>query len=547
MNAADNAAYSIRLRPLLSDLTIANIAAEPIVPDLSMSTLNSYFLATVNAGIDVADIGTRSVSCSKRDPQAFSLTDNDLEELFIPSALTIGVSIRAQDLVATPDLIDIIDRLFPVNARNSKVGLVRIDCHQSELVEIISVTKLLEAKGFQAGINLLYATDWQEEQINQICRLSEAWPISVINIVDSLGVLRPESVTELISVFRAEWSGHLGFRARDNMRLALLNTLTAIDEGVTWIDSSIDGIGKGAGNTRTEELVIEARLGLKPDLASLLKFSKTHIKPLKQAKAWGTNPLYYFAGMHRIDSAIIEELEEDCRFNDESIMTALTELRDGMVKGLDFCRKQDIDSLYRASPLGSWHPVDLISGREVLFLGHGSGVHDHKTELEAYITKSNPVVISLAPKPVIEFSLVDAFIVCHPLVILANIESYVSGSCPVIMPASMLPQAIAQALDGLDIYDYGLSIQENTFECKEAFCTVPVFLDLAYCLAAATSGRSKRILIAGFDGFPPEEPRSGDTGHVLSMYQQVVESAPLFSLTPTIHQIQFVDPQLLDS
>ena len=106
----------------------------------------------------------------------------------------------------------------------------------------------------------------------------------MINLVDSLGSLKPESLSTIVQCFKAEWKGPLGFRGRDNMRLALLNTLTAIDEGVTWVESSIDGIGKGAGNTRIEELVIEKKLGLKADLASLLKFSRKYIEPLKSIK-----------------------------------------------------------------------------------------------------------------------------------------------------------------------------------------------------------------------------------------------------------------------
>ena len=34
-----------------------------------------------------------------------------------------------------------------------------------------------------------------------------------------------------------------------------INSLSAIDHGVSWIDSTVSGIGRGAGNVKTEQLV----------------------------------------------------------------------------------------------------------------------------------------------------------------------------------------------------------------------------------------------------------------------------------------------------
>ena len=166
--------------------------------------------------------------------------------------------------------------------------MVYIDCYRSNSRTTLPAAQWLEEKGFHVGINILNVSDLTEPEIIDIGKHARKWPINVINLVDSLGSLRPETLSSLVQCFKAEWKGPLGFRGRDNMRLALLNTLTAIDEAVTWVDSSIDGIGKGAGNTRTEELVIEKKLGLIPDLASLLKFSRIYIEPLKRIKPWGT-------------------------------------------------------------------------------------------------------------------------------------------------------------------------------------------------------------------------------------------------------------------
>ena len=71
-------------------------------------------------------------------------------------------------------------------------------------------------------------------------------------------------------------SGEIGFHAHDNFGLALSNSLIAIKYGCNWIDSTILGMGKGAGNARTEllspkiYLSTEIKIYLPTDLQNLI-------------------------------------------------------------------------------------------------------------------------------------------------------------------------------------------------------------------------------------------------------------------------------------
>ena len=38
---------------------------------------------------------------------------------------------------------------------------------------------------------------------------------------------------------------------------ALANSMRAVEEGVTWIDGTVTGMGRGPGNAKTEYLAIE--------------------------------------------------------------------------------------------------------------------------------------------------------------------------------------------------------------------------------------------------------------------------------------------------
>ena len=48
----------------------------------------------------------------------------------------------------------------------------------------------------------------------------------------------------------------MGFHGHNNLEMALGNTITAINEGCEIVDATITGMGRGAGNLRTELLMI---------------------------------------------------------------------------------------------------------------------------------------------------------------------------------------------------------------------------------------------------------------------------------------------------
>ena len=74
------------------------------------------------------------------------------------------------------------------------------------------------------------------EKLIQICKFLKNKNTSVIYLADSLGVNR-KKLKNILNVMRQEWTGEIGIHAHDNLKLALKNTLFAIKNDVSWIDS----------------------------------------------------------------------------------------------------------------------------------------------------------------------------------------------------------------------------------------------------------------------------------------------------------------------
>lgn len=78
------------------------------------------------------------------------------------------------------------------------------------------------------------------------------------------------------------------------------NSISAIDNDVNWVDSTVLGMGRGPGNVKTESLIIELekKLRKKIDYNKLIKIGNNEFSQMKNQYNWGSNPYYYLSGVY---------------------------------------------------------------------------------------------------------------------------------------------------------------------------------------------------------------------------------------------------------
>jgi len=106
--------------------------------------------------------------------------------------------------------------------------------------------------GLTASVNLIRASQRSDENILLCARAAQDLGADWLYLADSNGSLFPDRVERLFRELREELDMRLGFHAHDSLHLAFANSLAAIRGGATLLDSSLGGMGKGAGNLVTE-------------------------------------------------------------------------------------------------------------------------------------------------------------------------------------------------------------------------------------------------------------------------------------------------------
>ncbi|MDO6825235.1 aldolase catalytic domain-containing protein [Marinobacter sp. 1_MG-2023] len=501
--------------------------------------VENYLGAMVEVGVGAIEIGLRSLRNQGFKGASAFCKDEYLKTLPLPDDVLIGVMVNASELVDDDALEYKLGQLFPVNSAASPVSLVRIACHVHEFSSVLPATEWLRERGYIVGFNLMQVADRTRDEIRSLAQAATQYQPDVLYFADSMGCMDPRQTAEVISWLREGWQGPLGIHTHDNMGLALQNTLCAIDQGVTWVDATVTGMGRGPGNARTEELAIEMaeRKGQDVNLIPLMQLIRTHFRPMQYHYGWGTNPYYFLAGKFGIHPSYVQEMLADSRYLEEDILAVIEHLR--KEGGKKFSREA-LDSarhFYRGEPEGSWSPDALLEGREVLLLGSGPGVKEHNGAIEQYIREYRPLVMALNTQSSVDSALIDVRVACHPVRLLADCDVHSRLPQPLITPASMLPDHVRSALRGKELLDYGFSVRGGTFRFGDSFCTVPVSLVIAYALAIATSGKALRILMAGFDGYGADDPRSAEMQSLLSQYQACAEALPLLAVTPTRYSV----------
>ncbi|MCU6793151.1 4-hydroxy-2-oxovalerate aldolase [Paenibacillus sp. WQ 127069] len=161
--------------------------------------------------------------------------------------------------------------------------LVRVATHVTEADVSAQHLHVARELGMEAIGFLMMAHSAPVEVLVEQAKLMESYGAQAVYVTDSAGAMLPQDVRERVKALRGALSCEIGFHAHNNLSLAVANTLVAIEEGATRIDSSTRCLGAGAGNTQTEALIavlqrMDMHLGI--DLYKMMDLAEDVVAPI---------------------------------------------------------------------------------------------------------------------------------------------------------------------------------------------------------------------------------------------------------------------------
>jgi len=255
--------------------------------------VKAHYETCVAAGIDYMEIGKNNsptiMSEEEFGPWNFC-KEEDIRRIVGNNDTNMKIAVMS-DIGRTVN-----EELLP--AEESVVDMIRIATYIHQIPAAIELVEEAHAKGYETTINIMAISKSFDDELNEVLEAVAKSSVDVIYIADSFGSFYPEQINRLTEKYLkvAQENGkQVGIHAHNNLQLAYANTIEALTYGTSYLDVTISGLGRGAGNCPME-LLIGFLKNPKYKLMPVLKFIEEFIIPLEKELDWGYSIPYMLTG-----------------------------------------------------------------------------------------------------------------------------------------------------------------------------------------------------------------------------------------------------------
>jgi len=260
----------------------------------SLETVREVYKAICASGVDYVELGYRNskeqFSPAEFGPWRFCDEDQLRRAVDGIDGSDTKIAIMQDAHKAIPEDI--------IPAEESVVSLIRIATYVKDVDKAIRLANNATDKGYDCTINIMAISregaPFLDEALRQI---EEETKALAVYVVDSYGALYSEEVHFLVEKYQMyvktkEVGGHF----HNAQQLAFANTIEAIIKGANFLDGTLLGLGRGAGNCPLE-LLLGFLKNPKFRIRPLLEGIQNAILPLQETMAWGYHIPYMVSGM----------------------------------------------------------------------------------------------------------------------------------------------------------------------------------------------------------------------------------------------------------
>ena len=175
---------------------------------------------------------------------------------------------------------------------------IRFIFKKQNLKDALKTCREIKSKGYRLFINPTFINQYEKEELIELIRQINQIHPAGFTIVDSTGGLNEKASAEIfcLSDKYLDKDICIGFHSHNNLNLSLENAkvLTSTNtEREIILDCSISGIGRGAGNLSTQEIIqyINSNYNIKP----VQELADKIILPIRSRNSWGYSIENYYS------------------------------------------------------------------------------------------------------------------------------------------------------------------------------------------------------------------------------------------------------------
>lgn len=302
---------------------------------------------------------------------------------------------------------------FDVNKLEKRIpeGIdgIRLAFHKKNRYDIISLGKKIMEKGYKFYIQPMITLRYSDAELLELIDLvnKELPDASGFYIVDSFGEMRPNDMDRVLNLVDHNLipSMTLGFHSHNNLQMSYSNAVALLRFPTNrdmMLDSSIMGMGKGAGNLNTELLLEHLNMYYGKDyhITPLLEVIDKVINQLHSEFYWGYAPEYYLSAANQCTPSYASHFYNKHMLPIDQVGELLGMIAEEKKISFD---KDYAEKLYRKyNEEKSVDDTAVVSelkaeleGKKVLLVAPGKSIENALDKIKAYAEADNVITIGL--------------------------------------------------------------------------------------------------------------------------------------------------------
>lgn len=288
----------------------------------------------------------------------------------------------------------------------SSIDGIRVAFHKKDLLPALELCRGIKEKGYLVFIQAMVSLNYSDEEFLDLIRKVNEFEPYAFYIVDSFGVMKHKDLIRLFYLVEHNLKDtiKIGFHSHNNMQLAYSNAQSLVDLHTSRdliIDSSVYGMGRGAGNLNTELFVEylndnhEKKYTLKP----LLTIIDEILNDFYQQNYWGYSLPNYLSAKHNSHPNYASYLDDKKTLTVEAMDDIFSMMDEEKRSSFDKSYIEDLYIKYMTSgETNSVHLVELqdrIAGKSVLVIAPGRSSLEEREKVIKCAVEQADVTISI--------------------------------------------------------------------------------------------------------------------------------------------------------
>lgn len=302
---------------------------------------------------------------------------------------------------------------FDVNSLNERtedgIDGIRLAFHKKNRLDVIPVGRMIMSKGYDFYIQPMITLRYSDSELLELIDLvnRELPDASGFYIVDSFGEMRPNDMSRMLNLVDHNLllDMTVGFHSHNNLQMSYSNAVAMLQFPTNrdiMLDSSIMGMGKGAGNLNTELLLEHLNLyyGKNYNIAPLLEVMDKVINQIHAEYYWGYSPEYYLSSANHCTPSYashfynkhmlpIDQVGELLSLIDEDKKISFD--KDYAEKiYIEYNSQKEVDDTDEVN-----HLIDVFASREVLIVAPGKSILEYRKKIDEIQKEDGILTITL--------------------------------------------------------------------------------------------------------------------------------------------------------